>query len=471
MECSPFRRRPVVRVVLLLFGALLSVGVLSAQEQDAAARHREVLRRILNEGLMHPEAFDMLAELTARAGHRLSGSPGAATAVELAARMMRAKGLQRVRLENVMVPRWERGPVERASILMHDGRPRRLAICALGGSIATPPGGITAEVVEVRSFDELKQLGTSTRGKIIFFNRPMDPTLLNTFEAYGRAVNQRSRGAVEAARAGGVAALVRSMTLALDDVPHTGGMGYADDLPKLPGAAVSTRGANLLSELLKKRKHVRLNLELSCNTYPDAPSHNVLGEITGTERPDEVIVVGGHLDNWDKGQGAHDDGAGCVQAIEALNLLRKAGVRPRRTIRAVLFMNEENGLRGGKAYAADEARRGERHVAMIESDRGGFVPRGVTTDSDTSVLGKLLRWQPLFESFGAGRLAAGPSGVDISPMVAKGVPGFGLDVETHRYFDYHHSDNDTLDKVNPRELELGAIVEALLCYLISEEGL
>jgi Zn-dependent M28 family amino/carboxypeptidase len=197
----------------------------------------------------------------------------------------------------------------------------------------------------------------------------------------------------------------------------------------------------------------------------------VLGELTGTEKPDEVIVVGGHLDCWDKGQGAHDDGAGCMQAIEALHLLSKAGVRPRRTIRAVLFMNEENGLRGGKAYAADPARQGERHVAMIESDRGGFVPRGITTDGDSLILGKLLRWQALFASFGAGRLAQGPSGVDISPMVAKGVPGFGLDVETQRYFDYHHSDNDTLDKVNPRELELGAIAEALLCYLLSEEGL
>jgi Zn-dependent M28 family amino/carboxypeptidase len=248
-------------------------------------------------------------------------------------------------------------------------------------------------------------------------------------------------------------------------------MGYTDSIRRVPAAAVSTIGANLLSDLLRKGMKFQVRLALSCRSYPDEASANVLGELTGSQNPEEVIVVGGHLDSWDKGTGAHDDGAGCVQAIEALRLLKAIGVKPRRTIRAVMFMNEENGLRGGKAYAAAEGRKTEKHVALLESDRGGFAPRGFTIDGDTTVLPRVLRWKPLFDAIDAGRIGTGYSGVDISPLVARGIPGFGLDTENHRYFDYHHSDNDTIDKVNPRELELGAIVEALLCYLIAEEGL
>jgi hypothetical protein len=463
----------MTRPIRLLAVLLLCVPLPGAagERPDSSDVHRAVARRLLAEGLGEQGAYPMLEALTGKAGHRLSGSTGSAVAVQLMADAMRARGLQNVRTERVMVPRWERGNTERAVLLLPNGRTVRLAVCALGGSIGTPETGITAEVLEVRSFEELKQKGSLARGKIIFFNRPMDPTLLNTFDAYGGAVDQRSKGAAAAARAGGVGAIVRSMTLALDDVPHTGSMGYAEGVRKIPAAAVSTQGANVLSGLLKKGTPVRLRLTLSCRSLPDAPSANVLGELRGSERPDEVIVVGGHLDAWDKGTGAHDDGAGCVQAIEALSLLTRTGIRPKRTIRAVMFMNEENGLRGGRAYAVDPGRTGERHIALIESDRGGFAPRGFTVDADSTVLPRVLRWQALFDSLDAGRINKGYSGVDISPMVAKGVPGFGLDVENQRYFDYHHSDNDTLDKVNPRELELGAIVQALLCYLIAEEGL
>jgi hypothetical protein len=384
---------------------------------------------------------------------------------------MRERGLQNVHTERVLVPHWERGNTERALLLLPDGTSNRLSVCALGGSVGTPPRGITAEVMEVRSFDELTRRGEEARGKIVFFNRPMDPSLFDTFDAYGGAVEQRSKGAAAAAKVGAIGAVVRSMTLALDDVPHTGAMNYAEGVKKIPAAAISTRGAEKLSALLQKGEHVRLSLTLSCRALPDAPSSNVVGEITGTEKPGEVIVVSGHLDDWDKGMGAHDDGSGCAQAIEALSLLRRLGIAPKRTIRAVLYMNEENGLRGGKAYAADPARNTERHIALIESDRGGFAPRGFTIDADSTVLPRTLRWQALLDSLGAGRIMKGYSGVDISPMVAKGVPGFGLDVENQRYFDYHHSDNDTIEKVNPRELELGAIAEALLSYLIAEEGL
>ena len=292
-----------------------------------------------------------------------------------------------------------------------------------------------------------------------------------TFEAYGGAVDQRSRGAVESARAGGVAALVRSMTLRLDRVPHTGAMGYNDSLPKVPAAAVSSVDADSLSALLSRTPGLKIHMTLDCRTLPDAPSANVLGEITGTEKPDEIVVVSGHLDCWDKGQGANDDGSGCVQAIEALRLLKSAGLQPKRTIRAVMFTNEENGSRGGRDYPVEPARQHEHQVAVLESDRGSFAPRGFTVEGDAAIVQKARRWSPLFALFGAAEFTAGSGGTDISPTIKTGVPGFGLDVENQRYFDYHHSDNDTIETVNPRELELGAIAEALLCYLISEEGL
>jgi Zn-dependent M28 family amino/carboxypeptidase len=361
--------------------------------------------------------------------------------------------------------------VERGGVVLKDGTVKPLSMCALGGSIATPKGGITAEVIEVKSLEEARALGAKAKGKIIFFNRAFDATKFNSFEAYGGAVDQRSRGAVEASKVGAVAALVRSMTLALDDVPHTGTMGYVDSVAKIPGAAVSTLGANMLSDLLNKGQSVRVTLELNCQTLPDVESANVVGQITGTELPNEVIVVGGHLDCWDKGSGAHDDGAGCMQAIEALRLIKELGLTPRRTIRAVMFINEENGNRGGKAYPDAPQRKGEKHIAAMESDRGGFAPRGFTIAADSMVVRRVQGWRRLFDILSAGQIDPGYGGVDISPLMDRGVPGFGLHPENHRYFDYHHSANDTIDKVNARELEMGAIVEALFCYVVAQEGL
>jgi hypothetical protein len=313
-------------------------------------------------------------------------------------------------------------------------------------------------------------MGDRARGKIVFFNRPMDPGVLNTFEAYGGAVDQRSRGAVEAARVGARAALVRSMTLARDNVPHTGMMSYQDSVPKIPAAAVGIKDAEKLSALLRRDPRARVHLALTCRTLPDAPSANVIGEIRGRENPGEIILVGGHLDCWDKGAGAHDDGAGCIHAIEVLRLFRELGIVPRRTIRAVMFMNEENGSRGGAAYAVAESRIRERHLAAIESDRGGFAPRGFTVQADSGTLERMLRWKPLFEDVAAGRIIPGSSGSDVAQVVKQGAIGVGLDVGDQRYFDVHHSDNDVIGSVNPRELEMGAIVTAFLCYLLSEEG-
>jgi hypothetical protein len=299
----------------------------------------------------------------------------------------------------------------------------------------------------------------------------MEASKINTFEAYGGAVNQRGSGAAEAAKVGGVAALVRSMTTRLDDVPHTGGMVYQDGVPKIPAAAISTMDANLLSRIIAQEKTVRVRLKLTCEILPDAPSANVLGEITGTEKPEEIIVVGGHLDSWDKGTGAHDDGAGCVQSIEALRLLKALNLKPKRTIRAVMFINEENGLRGGEAYGREAATAKTKHIAAIESDRGGFAPRGFSVDTDSARFARLASWAYLFKAIGVDNVFQGGSGADISPLVKQGVPGIGLVPESQRYFDYHHSDNDVIEAVNERELNLGAAAMAILCYVIAQEGL
>jgi carboxypeptidase Q len=450
---------------------LTSIFLCSQPKDTSTARpYQDIATKIIVTGLGDRGAYRVLSELTSTVGARLSGSPQAAHAVEWGKTTMENLGFDRVHLEPVTVPHWVRGPVEEASIVTGSGRKIALNICALGGSIATPDDGITGEVIEVKSFEELKALGDKAKGKIVFFNRPMDATKVSTFEAYGGAVNQRGQGAVEAAKVGGIAALVRSMSTRTDNVPHTGAMGYVDSVAKVPAAAVSTIGANLLDSLLSADKIVRVRLKLSCRTLPDVESANVVGELTGSERPNEVIVIGGHLDSWDKGQGAHDDGAGVAETIEALRLIKLLGLHPRRTVRAVFFMNEENGLRGGKAYAAKE-RPGEKHIAAIETDAGGFSPRGFGVQSDSVTFDRVARWSYLLEPIDANWIRKGGGGADISPLGKLGVPMIGLRPDGQRYFDYHHSDSDTIDKVNERELELGAEAIAILVYTLAQEGL
>lgn len=455
----------------LLFACIVA-GVSTVHADDTLKRQREILGRFIDAGLRDGNAYRMLQELTGRAPHRLSGSAGADTAIIVARNLLMKAGADTVWTEPCMVPHWERGAVERAVATpsRRSHAPFSLSVCALGGSVATPQKGVTGEVVEVRSFEELRSLGERAKGKIVFFNRPMDPALLNSFDAYGRAVDQRSRGAIEAARAGARAALVRSMTLAADNVPHTGVMDYVDSIAKIPAAAVGIRDANRLAELVKRDPRATVTLSLTCRTLPDAPSANVIGEIVGSTFPHEIILIGGHLDCWDKGEGAHDDASGCIHAIEVLHLFRKLGIVPRRTIRAVMFMNEENGSRGGAAYAASRLRATELHVAAIESDRGGFAPRGFNVQSDSATLEWFLRWKPLFLDIASDRIVPGYSGADVSGIVKKGAIGIGLDVDDCRYFDVHHSANDVIERVNPRELEMGAIATAFLCYLLSEEG-
>ncbi len=457
-----------MRVILLT--SFLSATLL-AQSHDHEQPYLETARQITRTALAEGQAYRLLAELTAF-GPRLSGSPQAAAAVEWSRQTMLQLGFDNVRLQDVMVPHWVRGPIEEAAIINSTTRGTvPLSICALGGSIATPETGLVAEVVEVKSFEELRALGKKAESKIIFFNRPMDASKLNTFEAYGGAVNQRGSGAVEAAKVGGVAALVRSMTTRLDEVPHTGGMSYQDGVTKVPAAAISTLDANLLSQILAQEKNVRVRLQLACRTLPEAPSANVLGEITGSEKPEEIIVVGGHLDSWDKGTGAHDDGAGCMQSLEALRLLKALNLKPKRTIRAVMFMNEENGLRGGIEYARRANEGNAQHIAAIEADRGGFTPRGFSVEADSARVARIAKWAYLFKEMGADHIFRGGSGADISVLVRQGVLGIGLVPDSHRYFDFHHSDNDVLEGVHERELNLGAAALAILCYVLAQEGL
>ncbi|MBM3298005.1 MAG: M20/M25/M40 family metallo-hydrolase, partial [Candidatus Aminicenantes bacterium] len=345
-----------------------------------AARYKDAAAALLRKGLTELGAPALLGEIVS-VGHRLTGSPQAAEAVEVARRLMEEMGLENVHLEPTTVGRWVRGGVE-CRLESDIGGAVPLDALAVGGSEATPVPGILAGVIEVRSFEELAAAGDKARGRIVFFNRSMDPAALDTFGAYGAAAEQRVRGAVETARAGGAAALVRSLTTSLDDYPHTGLMEYEEGTERVPAACLSTRSAERLSEALKRDPEARVFLRLECRRLDPVVSHNVVGDLTGTEKPEEIILLGGHLDSWDLGTGAHDDGAGCAHALEALRLLRELGLRPKRTVRAVMFMDEENGGTGGRDYARAEARRAEKHLAAIESDRGGFLPLGFGIGGD-----------------------------------------------------------------------------------------
>ena len=360
----------------------------------------EVMTNIYEHATVNGKSYEMLEFLSTRIGHRLSGSPQAAAAVDWTYQKMKSLEFDTVFLQPVMVPHWVRGEVEIGRISNSILGQHEVSICALGNSIGTGENGLLAKVVEVKSFEELENLGEDKiKGKIVFFNRPMDPARLNTFAAYGGAVNQRGSGPSRAAALGAVGAIVRSMTLAYDDVPHTGSTNYSDSSPKIPAIAISTMGADLLSRYLKEDPDLDFYFETHCEMLPEVLSYNVIGEIQGSEHPDKYIITGGHLDSWDKGDGSHDDGAGCIQSIEALRLIQQSGIKPKHTFRAVMFMNEENGLRGGRKYAKVASNNNEVHIAAIESDRGGFVPRGFSIDATDSNFDKMSSWADLFEPY------------------------------------------------------------------------
>ena len=459
--------------VPLLSVLLICIGT-KVYGQEGSEADTKVVKAIFDEALNAGESYRLLDELCNRIGPRLSGSAGAAKAVEWGKRVMEGYGFDRVYLQEVMVPHWERGAKEQARIVAVKGTGPNLAILAIGGSVATAKEGLTAEVIEVQSLDEVKELGRDKiQGKIVFYNRPFDQSIVQTGAGYGGAVDQRTSGASRAAEFGAVGVVVRSVSSAFDDAPHTGALRYQDGIARIPAAALGFLSADRLSEALKKDPKTKLYLHLSCQWFPDAKSFNVIGEMRGSEKPNEILVVGGHLDSWDVGQGAHDDGAGCVHAIGTLLTLKKLGIRPKHTIRVVLFMNEENGIAGGRKYAeAAKANPDETHVIALESDAGGFSPRGFGVSGPDEVLEQFRSWLPLFPRDTISYISKGGGGADIGPLrEAVGTATIGFIPDSQRVFDLHHSPNDTFQNVNRRELELGTASIATLIYLIDQHGL
>jgi hypothetical protein len=452
---------------LITIATLLLFHALQAQSQ------KDEVRKIFDEALANGQSYAMLEYLSLGIGNRLSGSPQAAAAVEYTRERMEALRFDSVYLQEVMVPHWIRGHKEVGRMVNSvTYGSKELSVTALGNAVGTGPDGVLAEVVEVQNFNQLDSLGKEKlEGKIVFYNRPMDPKHISAFQAYGGAVNQRVGGASRAAKYGAVGVVARSMTLALDDIPHTGTLVYEEDIPKIPAVAISTIGAEILSSELKRSDKLKFYLETHCEMLPDALSYNVIGEIKGSEFPDEYIVVGGHLDSWDVGDGSHDDGAGCVQSIEVLRIFKALGIHPKRTIRAVMFMNEENGSRGGKEYARAARENGEKHLAALESDAGGFTPRGFGVQCSNEVFSKIMEWADILNAYDLRKIVRGGGGADIGPLKEQGTVLIGFLPDSQRYFDYHHSEADTFDKVNRRELELGAAAMASLIYLIDQNGL
>lgn len=462
-------------LIFLLFAFFILSGNYVEAQNETSEKDAFFIRSIYNEALTNGKAYDWLTHLTTQIGGRLSGSPQAAAAVEYTRQKLEELELDKVFLQPCTVPHWVRGDKEEVRIVnSNQVGTQELKALALGNSIGTSQNGFTAEVVEVKSLDEVEELGRKgVAGKIVFFNRPLDATQINTFAAYGGAVDQRVWGASKAAEYGALGVLVRSMTTKLDDVPHTGTLVYKENIDQIPGIAISTNDAELLSRLLESEP-VKIFMRSNCRKLADKPSHSVIGEIKGSEFPDEIILVGGHLDSWDVGQGAHDDGAGCVHAMEVLNLLKELNYQPKRTIRCVLFMNEENGLVGGREYARISNEKKEFHLAAIESDRGGFSPQGFSCEGDKSIFSekykKAYDWSPLLEPYGL-HFKTGGSGADIGPLKSQKGLLFGLLPDSQRYFDYHHTGVDTIDAVNERELQLGAAAMTSLVYLIDKYGL
>jgi carboxypeptidase Q len=451
----------------LLFALLISTSALA--QTDSAT-----IKKIFNDALTNGKSYSNLEYLCKKIGGRLAGSPQAQQAVEWTFKAMKEAGADTVYLQECMVPHWVRGEKEQAKVFTSNAKSfKALPICALGGSIATPVEGLTANVVEAKGIDDLKRLGKENiQGKIVFFNEPMEPTFIATFHAYGKAVMQRWAGAKEAAKYGAVGVVVRSMTLAHDDNPHTGVMSYNDSITKIPACAISTNGADWLSNYIKTDKDAKFFFKMNCQTLPDEKSYNVIGEIYGSSKKEEIITVGGHLDAWDNGEGAHDDGAGIVQSIEIIRIYKALGLKPKCTIRAVAFMNEENGGRGGKKYAELAKLKNEKHIAAIESDAGGFTPRGFTSTMSPKQKAKLKSWKTLLEPYGLHDFERDGGGADIEPLNEElGTPILELMPDSQRYFDYHHTAIDTFEAVNRRELELGGASMAALIWLISENGL
>ena len=433
----------------------------------------DVITTFYGDALEFKESYELLRGLSKDVGQRLSGSEGAKKAVLWSKEVMENYGFDTVYLQEVMVPHWERGELEEA--YFYNGKNKiNLSILGAGGTVSTPKEGITAEVVEVSSLDEVDELGReNVEGKIVFYNKAFNQRYINQGASYGQTGFQRRSGAVKAAEHGALASVFRSLSSSTyEDFPHTGGMSYREGLDSIPHGGLGVLSSEKLSQALKENPRLNLTVKLSGKWFPDALSHNVVGELRGSKSPEKIITVGGHLDSWDVGEGAHDDGAGCVHSIGALRLFQKQNIKPNNTIRAVMFMNEENGLRGGQKYADVAVMDNEQHIAAIESDASGYVPRGFGFSGSDEQHKKIQDWLKYFDKNTISYFSKGGGGADIGPLHRQtGTPMFGLSIDGQKYFEMHHTAKDVFELVNARELELGTASMASLVYLIDKYGL
>jgi carboxypeptidase Q len=455
----------------LLPALLLTCGLPAlAQEHE---KDSTVLHQLAHEVLTNSKAYSHLKELTSQVGGRLAGSPGMVKAEAWGLKTLKATGADTVYLQQCMVPHWVRGAKEEVRIVSkHRDYVPPLAALALGNSVATPENGITAPIIEIADFADLDAKKDKIKGKIVFYNYHFKQDFIRTFKAYGDAVKYRAIGPSLAAKYGAVAVVIRSMSEGANNYPHTGGTNYIDSLPKIPAAALGLEDADLLSNRLKGEPDLKLYIHTSCKMLADTIGHNVIAEVRGSEHPEEIITVGGHLDSWDVNEGASDDGTGIVQSIEVLRTLNALHMRPKRTLRIVLFANEENGTRGGLKYAAAAKAAGEHHIFALESDAGGFTPRGFSLAVSLAQRAKIQSWAGLFLPYDVYSFESEGGGTDVEQLTdALGTPVGELMPDSQRYFDLHHAPNDVFSQVNKRELELGAFSMTALIYLIDKYGL
>ena len=432
----------------------------------------DVITQFYGDALGERESYNLLRDLSKDIGQRLSGSEGAAKAVLWSKEIMEGYGFDSVFLQEVMVPHWERGTYEEC-FYYEDNKKINLSILGAGGTVSTPFEGVTAEVVEVKSLEEVDVLGREgVEGKIVFYNKAFNQRYINIGTSYGETGFQRRLGAIKAAEYGAVASVFRSLSSSNDDYPHTGSMSYKEGVDSIAHGGLGVLSSVKLSEKIKADPKTKLTVRLSGKWFPDALSHNVIGEIKGSENPDNIILVGGHLDSWDVSEGAHDDGAGCVHSIGALRLFQKQGIKPKNTLRAVMFMNEENGLRGGTQYAENAIKNNEKHIVAIESDASAYIPRGFGFSGSDEQLEKIQDWLKYFDKNTISYFSKGGGGADIGPLHRRtGTPMFGLSIDGQKYFEIHHTAKDVFEAVHPREMELGTASMASLVYLIDKYGL
>ena len=455
-------------ILFLIISITFSCQTTEPYDQETA----DVINTFYGDALGDRESYELLRSLSKDVGQRLSGSEGAKKAVLWSKEVMENYGFDSVFLQEVMVPHWERGDYEEC-YYYENGEKINLSILGAGGTVSTPIEGVTAEVVEVKSLDEVDMLGRDgVEGKIVFYNKAFNQRYINIGASYGETGFQRRLGAIKASEYGAVASVFRSLSSGNDDFPHTGGMSYKEGVDSIAHGGLGVVSSIKLSEKIKKDPNTKLTVRLSGRWFPDALSHNVIGEIKGSENPDKIILVGGHLDSWDVSEGAHDDGAGCVHSIGALRLFQKQGIKPKHTLRAVMFMNEENGLRGGTQYAENAIKYNENHIVAIESDASAYVPRGFGFSGSDAQLEKIQGWLKYFDQKVISYFSKGGGGADIGPLHrSTGTPMFGLSIDGQKYFEIHHTEKDVFEAIHPREMELGTASMASLVYLIDKYGL